>query len=123
MANHKYKSKRSHRKPHTKRISYFKYLKTPHWRAIRLLALKMYKSCVICNSKKKLDVHHRNYDHLFEEIITEDLIVLCNDCHGLYHGIEKPKVKKPKFKNAYNKHSLGGQIMEAYQAKAKERRN
>lgn len=106
-----------------KKESYFKYLKSAHWKAIKKLALQMYKSCVLCNSKKKLNVHHRNYDHLYNEIITEDLIVLCKDCHCLYHGIEKPKVKKPKFKNEYNKYSLGAQIMEAYRTKQKERRN
>ncbi len=154
MANHRYKRKRSHNKPSSSRISYFKYLKTPHWKAVRFQALKMYKSCVLCNSKKKLNVHHRNYDHLFEEIITEDLVVLCKPCHGIYHGKsekqEDEKYRKPdipkiytkkdiknlalnkKIRDAYNrnvelaetnKNSIGAKILEAYQAKEKQRRN
>lgn len=115
------------KKPRRLKESYYQYLKSPHWQTTKKLALKMYKSCVLCGTAKKLNVHHRNYDHLYNEIIAEDLIVLCKPCHEMYHfdinGIEKPKKRKQQFKNEYNKHSIGAQVVEAYRKKRKERRN
>jgi 5-methylcytosine-specific restriction endonuclease McrA len=118
---------RKNRRPQ-RRESYFKYLKSPHWKMMRKAALQTYKACVICSATKKLQVHHRNYKHLYDEIITEDLIVLCKDCHSLYHGIDIPIVDKPKkkekqFDNEYNKHSVGAAVVEAYRKKYKQRRN
>jgi uncharacterized protein YlaI len=36
--------------------------------------------CQICSEKKNLDVHHKNYNHLWNEGYS-DLLVLCRDCH------------------------------------------
>ncbi len=126
MANHRYKSKRKHKKPSPGKESYYHYLQSDHWQQIRIEALKLFRTCVLCGSKNKLNVHHRNYKHLYQEIITEDLIVLCKSCHEEYHNIDKPKKhKKGKFrpKNDFNEYSLGGQIVEAYRKKQLERQN
>ncbi len=41
--------------------------------------------CQVCGrSDVPLEVHHNNYDRLGEELL-EDLVVLCRDCHQLYH--------------------------------------
>jgi hypothetical protein len=66
--------------------SYKEYLKSDHWQTQRKLALRNadYR-CQVCNSgNKQLDVHHRTYERLGSEI-PADLIVLCNDCHTLFH--------------------------------------
>lgn len=66
--------------------SYKEYLKTEHWQSQRKAALhRANYRCQVCNSSnKQLDVHHRTYERLGVEL-PADLIVLCNDCHGLFH--------------------------------------
>ena len=41
--------------------------------------------CEKCGSKKKLQVHHLNYKSIGNEG-DEDLMLLCNKCHGGEHG-------------------------------------
>lgn len=62
-----------------------KYEKTEHFRRLKAAALALYRSCVLCNGTKNLVVHHRNYLNLFQEHLTEDVVVVCNFCHGKYH--------------------------------------
>jgi len=43
--------------------------------------------CKLCNSTKRLNVHHRSYDNLRNrEKEIKDLIVLCEDCHSKFHN-------------------------------------
>lgn len=92
------------------RMPYDKYLQTPHWKWLRSRALhKADYRCQVCNSRKSLEVHHRTYQsipfethphHSFpmmwneagkdEDFDHNDLIVLCNDCHALFHH-KQPK--------------------------------
>jgi hypothetical protein len=66
-------------------MPYADYLKTPEWDKIRLRALKRVKyRCQVCNKKSVLNVHHRTYERRGHEKAA-DLIVLCKDCHRLYH--------------------------------------
>jgi len=67
--------------------SYKEYLLTPHWLKTKERAINFYKSCVICGSDHQLNVHHRDYKHLWKERITKDLVILCRSCHEKYHGI------------------------------------
>jgi len=70
-----------------KRIDYPTYLCTDHWQFLRRFVLKRdgYK-CKICNSSKSLNIHHRSYEHLWnEQKYPEDLIALCQTCHELFH--------------------------------------
>lgn len=42
--------------------------------------------CEVCSAKLALEVHHKSYARLgFER--NADLIVLCERCHGLFHGV------------------------------------
>lgn len=68
-------------------MSYKEYLKTAHWQHFRQEALKFYRyTCQLCDGKnRQLDVHHRTYDNLGCETFN-DVIVLCDDCHGKHHG-------------------------------------
>ena len=70
---------------------YTAYTKSKHWRKIRAQKLKEQPQCYICNKKKtpksktKFNVHHRNYKNLGHEIISEDLVTLCESCHKFIH--------------------------------------
>lgn len=67
-------------------MSYDEYLLTEHWRITREAALERAGwRCSLCNSPWNLQVHHRNYDRLGEELPT-DLLVLCAGCHRRHHG-------------------------------------
>src|SRR5204863_263367 len=66
-------------------ISYAEYLQTDHWKKQREDALKRaFRRCAVCNSDKSLHVHHRTYERLGCEL-PNDLTVLCDDCHELFH--------------------------------------
>lgn len=66
---------------------YKEYLSSEHWSTVRERALKFYGSCVLCGAMRHLNVHHRNYNHMWKERISKDIIVLCNDCHKKFHGV------------------------------------
>lgn len=71
-----------------RRLSYKDYLKTVHWKAMKDKALARAKHrCQVCNSSEKLNVHHRTYDRLGEEKLS-DLTVLCRVCHSKFHGVD-----------------------------------
>lgn len=68
-----------------KKLDYCDYLETEHWKNTRKRKLYSVKfKCQICNSKSKLNVHHRTYESLGDEKMY-DLTVLCRNCHKLYH--------------------------------------
>jgi 5-methylcytosine-specific restriction endonuclease McrA len=67
-------------------MKYSEYLKTEKWQFTRGLILNFWNHrCAICNSKENVQVHHRTYDRLGEELTT-DCIVLCDRCHQLHHN-------------------------------------
>lgn len=69
-----------------RRSQYRDYLGSPEWRIRRGFALEYYGAkCCLCNSTRKLNVHHRTYERLGAEKLA-DLIVLCEDCHAKFHG-------------------------------------
>lgn len=73
---------------------YYEYLKSQAWRDKRKSAIIFYGgTCSLCPKKHNLHVHHKTYIRLFKERM-EDLIVLCEDCHYLFH-----KKKNPVWRN------------------------
>jgi DNA-directed RNA polymerase subunit RPC12/RpoP len=70
-----------------KNMPYKEYLTTPEWQETRKAQLKRANyRCQVCNSNKDfLNVHHRTYEHRGEETY-KDLIVLCQDCHEIFHS-------------------------------------
>lgn len=67
------------------KLQYQEYLKSSHWRTMRRKALENAEhSCQLCNSDSELNVHHRTYDRIGHERLT-DVIVLCRDCHAKFH--------------------------------------
>lgn len=72
---------------------YAEYLETPHWKSRRQTALKGagYR-CQLCGDHSaRLEVHHNDYSRLGDEA-DSDLIVLCESCHGRFHGDDKSGV-------------------------------
>jgi 5-methylcytosine-specific restriction endonuclease McrA len=69
-----------------KSMNYRDYLRTPEWQNRRIQHLRSAGfSCQVCNARNtELHVHHRDYRRIGEELY-QDLIVLCRDCHALFH--------------------------------------
>lgn len=66
-------------------VPYSDYLQTAHWSVVREEALERAgHRCQLCGSQRRLEVHHRTYERLFDEL-PEDLIVLCRHCHAKFH--------------------------------------
>ncbi|HEX6796981.1 MAG TPA: HNH endonuclease [Ktedonobacterales bacterium] len=68
-------------------MPYREYLKTPEWQDRRVKQLRRAGfRCQVCNaSRTQLNVHHRTYERRGIEDF-KDLIVLCSDCHALFHA-------------------------------------
>jgi 5-methylcytosine-specific restriction endonuclease McrA len=68
-------------------MPYSEYLETPEWDKTRKAALKRaHYRCQLCNAHGVLHVHHKTYENLGREP-SQDLIVLCKDCHRKHHDI------------------------------------
>ncbi|HEU5108042.1 MAG TPA: hypothetical protein VFT95_05745, partial [Micromonosporaceae bacterium] len=67
-------------------MPYREYLLTPEWQERRKARLKAARyRCQVCNAQnRRLNVHHRTYERRGEEY-ARDLIVLCEECHHLFH--------------------------------------
>ena len=62
-------------------LNYKNYLKSQAWKEKRKLFLELCNyECELCGGKTKLQVHHKNYNNIFNEE-KEDVIVLCRECH------------------------------------------
>jgi hypothetical protein len=62
---------------------YLAYLNSFTWHLKRWLRLNYAgHKCENCGSREKLQCHHRTYERLFHERIS-DLQILCEDCHLL----------------------------------------
>lgn len=65
--------------------TYAAYLRSGVWKARRIAALERAGDrCQVCNSSKRLQVHHRTYERVGRED-PGDLVVLCTRCHRLFH--------------------------------------
>jgi hypothetical protein len=91
-----------------RKAAYDAYLLSEGWKIKRKEALdRAGNRCQVCNSAKRLDVHHRTYDRFGEES-PEDLTVLCRHCHELFHGNKhvtrvKPQKRQRQGRGSYTK--------------------
>jgi len=75
------------------------YYKTDEWAEKREVALdNAANKCQVCSNPKSLNVHHNTYDRFGGDELDTDLVVLCNKCHRLFHGISRTGKKKKKSK-------------------------
>ncbi len=71
-------------------MNYQEYLQSEAWNHKRKVALMFWDNrCTLCFSPNRLQVHHRTYERLGQERIT-DLIVLCEKCHKIHHFLPQP---------------------------------
>lgn len=70
------------------RMPYSEFLQTAYWFGVATKRkTDMGMRCQVCNETGTLNVHHRTYDiHGREHQNLNDLCVLCEFCHGLFHG-------------------------------------
>ncbi len=65
---------------------YLEYITSPVWKAKAYDARESADNkCQLCNGYKYLQVHHRTYERLGNEPLS-DLITLCSDCHKKFHS-------------------------------------
>jgi hypothetical protein len=66
-------------------FDYHAYLKSDEWKVKRDSQIRDAGGrCQVCNSRYRLNCHHRTYERIGREL-PEDLIVLCEVCHGIFH--------------------------------------
>lgn len=69
-----------------RKTEYQEYLRSPKWQATREQALaRAGYRCQVCNRSDQLQVHHRTYANLGNEL-PNDLTVLCDPCHDRFHA-------------------------------------
>jgi 5-methylcytosine-specific restriction endonuclease McrA len=65
---------------------YQDYLLSPKWQAKRKQVLRRASyRCEQCGKRARLDVHHKTYERIFNEALT-DLQALCRLCHKGKHS-------------------------------------
>ncbi len=63
------------------------YLQSDGWKKRRAEAIdRAGRRCQLCNSVDSLQVHHRTYERLGNEL-PADLIALCRSCHAKFHDV------------------------------------
>lgn len=76
-------------------MEYQKYLNTAHWQNTKKRLIKQKgRICKICESNKKIHIHHKTYkDNLNQSILFKErnhnLIPLCSSCHSTWHSTHK----------------------------------
>ncbi len=82
-----------------RRVNYEKYLQSTLWfnKRNESKARANYR-CQLCNSPERLEVHHRTYERLGNEL-PEDLTVLCNDCHKAHSRRQQRLKNKGKIRS------------------------
>lgn len=82
-----------------KNMPYREYLQTNHWDKVKKVVRERAKNkCQLCGTTKgQMNVHHNNYEHRGEELDhLEDVILLCRDCHSMYHNRNRPRMNESK---------------------------
>lgn len=70
-------------------LAYREYLKSDHWRKLRLQAFRRWgRKCFKCPKTFGLDVHHLVYRHPWTLCTSDDVRPCCRECHEKEHGRE-----------------------------------
>lgn len=71
--------------------SYEAYLQSSQWKEkARACKKRDGNRCMLCNSSHKLHAHHRTYDRIYNEPLS-DLTTLCGECHEWYETWKKSR--------------------------------
>ena|ERR1041385_6770925 len=75
-------------------LTYSQYLITQHWQDLRQRLFNVRgKKCERCDSEKEIEIHHKTYERIGKEELS-DLLILCRTCHGEEHA--KLKLERMK---------------------------
>lgn len=82
-------------KSRLRKLPYSDFTRTAYWFGVSHVAKASAKmKCQVCNSPSGIQTHHRTYEtHGEEHLNMHDLVVLCELCHGLFHGHLPPQFK------------------------------
>ncbi|MBF0345600.1 MAG: HNH endonuclease [Nitrospirae bacterium] len=73
-----------------KNYTYYEYLKSPEWKALRLQALQRDNfKCQRCASTNNLQGHHVRYPKFYRDDHIDNIKIVCGQCHEKIHGIKK----------------------------------
>lgn len=74
--------------------------RSPDWRTERNKYIKHNGSCRACGATTKLELHHKFPFHLYPELemVKEEWITLCQDCHYLFGHLKDWKSWNPTVK-------------------------
>jgi len=81
----------------SRKQQYDAHINSSYWKTVRKLVIARDGGrCLVCNTDKNLQVHHRSYKNVGNEAENlGDLSTLCECCHGLFHS-EKAKRRREK---------------------------
>lgn len=88
-------------------LAYREYLKSDHWRALRLAAFRKWgRKCFKCPVKFGLDVHHLVYRFPWTLGTVDDVRPCCRPCHEKEHGLVRivPRDVKRHHQRKRSKH-------------------
>jgi hypothetical protein len=69
----------------SRKDQYTQYIASEHWTTLRAEALaKAKRKCEVCQSNGSLNGHHLQYRNL-TDCTTDDILVLCQSCHDMWH--------------------------------------
>jgi len=85
------------------------YRKTKHWKDRCKKTKVLYKTCVLCGTKRTLCVHHVSYDREYDEDNISNLILVCRAdhlylCHRKHNQLIED-AKQQLIKEALEKHN------------------
>jgi hypothetical protein len=82
-----------------RQVNYYDYIESDAWKEKADAAKqRAWYRCQVCNASEKnisLHAHHRTYDRLGMER-DDDLTVLCDECHNIYHAHGKIRQPPPR---------------------------
>ena len=74
---------------------YQQYLKSDHWINLKLKKSRKAKLCWCCRVKPHPgNFHHIRYKQIFD-VTTNDIRLLCESCHHLYHAMKDERPHWP----------------------------
>lgn len=86
------------------KMSYQAYIKSGYWRKRKAKFFKKYgKYCVICGSRKIINLHHKTYKYKFGAEPDNALVALCSFHHKDFHDGYKVSKDMTKDTNEYIK--------------------
>lgn len=84
---------------------YAAYINSHDWKLKRkefFKSSRFWGCCVVCGSKKRLEVHHMHYGRIGREGMS-DLTCLCHKCHAKFHDKTPRRERKRKKSKAQRK--------------------